>query len=155
MKTRLNTNELTMLANAQLMSKITADRLKAVKEQVKTAELASTAVGENNGRTIHKPYKLDGVVEVQVIDSVRETVDTTALIAKLGELVDIDTLNTIVAECTKTSDVHTVNIKPEKAYAVDFERKVNEGLELLDRLDSIKAEVRTKVLKMLEQAQAN
>lgn len=155
MKTRLNSNELTMLANAQLMSKITADKLKAVKEQVKTAELASTAVGENNGRTIHNPYKLDGVVEVQVIDSVRETVDTTALIAKLGELVDIDTLNTIVAECTKTSDVHTVNIKPDKAYAVDFERRVNAGLELLDTLDTMKEEVKQKVLAMVKKAQAN
>lgn len=148
-KSRLNKIELTVLANAQLMNKITADRLKAVKEKINTAELASTVVGEDAKGNVHNPYKLDGVVEVQVINSVRETVDTTMLIQMLGSVVDSDTLNHMVAECTRVSNVHTVNIKPDKRYAVEFERKLNAGLELLDELENVKAEVKAKVLKMI------
>lgn len=152
MKTRLNSTELMDLANAYVMSKIAADELKRVKATVKTDELQTTVVGESGGKTVHKPYKLDEVVEVQVIDSVRESVDTTALISKLAEFVDLDKLNEIVAECTKTSPVHTVNIKPTKEFSVAFESKLKAGLALLDELDNLKEEVRAKVLAMLKKA---
>ena len=154
-KIRLTATEVQQLVDAQLMNINTAFNLSAVKEQVKTAELASTAVGENNGRTIHKPYKLAGVGQIQVIDSVRESVDITMLIQKLGSVVDSDTLNAMVAECTKKTPTHTVNIKADKHYAVDFERKLKAGLALLDELDSLKEEVRAKVLAMLKKANNN
>ena len=152
-KSRLTATEVQQLVDAQLLSKLTAENLKEVKAKVKTDKLASTVVGEDNsGNNIHKPYALAGVGQIQVIDSVRENVNTTKLIKMLGSVVDSDTLNAMVAKCTDKTAIHTVNIKADKAYAVDFERKVNDGFELLDRLDSIKAEGRTKVLKMLEQA---
>lgn len=155
MKTRLTEKELTMLANAYLLNKLFADELKEVKTKVKTDELASTVVGEHNGKSIHKPYKVDGVVEVQVIDSNRESIDTVALTAKLAEYVDKETLNRIVEECTKRTSVHTVNIKPDKDYSVEFAKRIRAGLALLDRIDDMKNEVRQKVLAMINKASAN
>ena len=148
-KTRLTASEVQQLVDAQLLNKLTADNLKEVKAKVKTDELASTVVGEDSKGNVHKPYEVVGVGQIQVIDSVRESVDTTLLIQKLGSVVDSDTLNTMVAECTKKTAIHTVNIKPDKTYAVDFERKLKEGLALLDELENVKQEVKQKVLKMV------
>ena len=148
-KSRLTATEVQQLVDAQLLSKLTAENLKEVKAKVKTDELASTVVGEDAKGNIHQPYEVAGIGQIQVIDSVRESVDTTMLIQKLGSVVDSDTLNAMVAECTKKTAIHTVNIKADKHYAVDFERKLKDGLALLDDLENVKAEVKAKVLKML------
>ena len=153
-KIRLTATEVQQLVDAQLLSKLTADNLKEVKAKVKTDELASTVVGEDAKGNVHKPYELAGVGQIQVIDSVRESVDATMLIQKLGSVVDSDTLNSMVAECTKKTTIHTVNIKPDKTYAVEFEKKLKEGLSLLDELENVKQEVKQKVLKMVSK-QAN
>ena len=153
-KTRLTASEVQQLVDAQLLSKLTAENLKEVKAKVKTDELASTVVGEDSKGNVHKPYELAGVGQIQVIDSVRESVDTTMLIQKLGSVVDSDTLNQMVAECTKKTAIHTVNIKPDKTYAVNFERKLKDGFNLLDELENVKEEVKQKVWKMINK-QAN
>lgn len=148
-KVRLTATEVQQLVDAQLLSKLTAENLKEVKAKVKTDELASTVVGEDSKGNVHKPYELAGVGQIQVIDSVRESVDATMLIQKLGSVVDSDTLNAMVAECTKKTAIHTVNIKADKTYAIDFEKKLKEGLALLDELENVKQEVKEKVLKMV------
>lgn len=153
-KTRLTATEVIQLVDAQLLSKLTAENLKEVKAKVKTDELASTVVGEDSKGNVHKPYELAGVGQIQVIDSVRESVDTTMLIQKFGSVVDSDTLNQMVAECTKKTAIHTVNIKADKHYAVDFERKLKDGFNLLDELENVKEEVKQKVWKMINK-QAN
>lgn len=60
----------------------------------------------------------------------------------------------MVAECTKKTAIHTVNIKPDKTYAVNFERKLKDGFNLLDELENVKEEVKQKVWKMINK-QAN
>lgn len=60
----------------------------------------------------------------------------------------------MVAECTKKTAIHTVNIKADKHYAVDFERKLKDGFNLLDELENVKEEVKQKVWKMINK-QAN
>lgn len=152
MKTRLTTAELTSLANAYVLSKLADEELKTAKSNAKTAELQTTVIGEAGGKTVHKPYKLDGVVEIQVIDSFRESIDTTALISKLAEYVDMDKLNEIVEQCKKVAKVHTVNIKPDKAYMCEVSDKVNATIKLLNKLESMKEEVRNKVLAMINKA---
>jgi hypothetical protein len=142
-KTKLTKAEVKALVDAQLLNKLMADNLKEVKSRVKTDELASTVVGEDCKGNVHKPYSCDGVGEIQVIDSVRESLDSK----KLAEFVSED----IIKECTRVSEVHTVNIKPDKRYAVEFENRVNKALALLDEVDNLKEEVKAKVMAMIKQ----
>jgi hypothetical protein len=143
MKTRLNKQEVKALVDANLLQKFMADNLKQVKSRVKTDELASTVVGEDCKGNVHLPYRCDGVGEIQVIDSVRESLDSK----KLAEFVSED----IIKQCTRTTAVHTVNIKADKIYEVEFTSKVKKALELLEQIEALEDNARSKVMAMIKQ----
>lgn len=147
MKSKLTRAEVCALVDAQLMTKITADNLKAVKDKVKTDELETTVVGQDSKGNVHEPYRVDGIGEIQVIDSERVNLDKKMLESIVGK--------EVIERCSKVSTVHTVNIKADDEYAVNFKKRLEEGLALLDAIDSMKEEVRAKVRAMINKAQAN
>lgn len=148
MKSRLTRAEVCQLVDANLMAKFTADNLKAVKEKIKTDELETTVVGQDSQGNIHTPYRVDGVGEIQVIDSERVNLDKKMLENLVGK--------EVIEKCSKVSTVHTVNIKADDEYAVNFRKRLEKGLALLDAIDSIKQEeVKAKIKAMINKAQAN
>lgn len=144
MKTKLNKAEVKALVDANLLQKFMADNLKQVKIRVKTDELQTTVVGEDSKGNVHLPYRCDGVGEIQVIDSTRESLDAK----KLAEFVSED----ILKQCTRTTAVHTVNIKADKMYEVEFTSKVKKALELLEQIEALEDNARSKVMGMIEKS---
>lgn len=143
-KTRLTKVEIKALVDANLLQKFMADNLKQIKSRIKTDELQTTVVGEDSKGNIHLPYRCDGVGEIQVIDSTRESLDAK----KLAEFVSED----IIKQCTRTTAVHTVNIKADKIYEVEFASKVQKALELLEQIEALEDNARSKVMGMIEKS---
>lgn len=136
-KQTLTADEIQALADAYLLKDISEKKYKSVKATL-TDGLASTQTADGN-----KPYELDGVAKVTVafVDG-RDSIDEEELRKYLPqEKIDA---------CKKKSKAFSqVTVRVDKAYAVEFEQKIQKGFDVLDKLDAVTEKVKAKLIKML------